>query len=351
MRAYLHIALFYYIFLISYTASASSSCEAILPTNKKTLKMRIIDTLTLKELSKEVSINHQNKILNFFQEHYSPEKTQPGSNVNLILSGGTRATSLLTRENHKLYASFKDIQYRFLYPHEFSSELGKKQLYWMKIFALKKALYCDEIPEGGWVVWLDDDIIIDDFTDQKSMLDKYIDLYGLEGDILVANDIVLEKVNTGIILVRKNENTRSFLHMWSLYSNDPKKGYMSQKETLHEQHALKEFLQDKNFIEINKSISLVKVVPARDENYDINLNTFKRETYVNTKNWVSGNPLIEIPGENEQTYRDGDAFIHHGTKDYRTRAIIESLTRSFMSYKGASWRDSSWIMMYQAELH
>ncbi|MTI13139.1 hypothetical protein [Sansalvadorimonas verongulae] len=285
------------------------------------------------DLREYLSIDFQNEIMEFHEKISFPNRYQPPSSVKLIISGGTRPSAVMTRENHRAYATFRGIDYRFVHPFEFEEEMEDKQKYWLKVFALKKILECENIPYGSWVVWLDDDIVIDDYHEGPSMLDKYIDAFGHEADILVTEDNDYEKMNTGILLIKKTENTKSFMHMWSLYSNDPIKGYQSQESTLHEQQALKEFLSNIQFLAINKAMGLVNVVRSRYDAYDMNLNTFKREGYLNKQPWFNEGCLAEIAREGEQAYRSGDSFIHHGTRDYRTRLIIESLMESMMSYE------------------
>ncbi len=195
------------------------------------------------------------KILDMIMEKHSDfeaiQTSTVPSRIKLMISGGTRPSSLLTKGNHKIYAKYQGFRYRFVYPIEFKKELIGKQLYWMKVYALLYAMGCDDIKDGDWIAWIDDDIVIDDFHSGESMLDMYIDYLAGGNSILVTNDNDKEKMNTGILLIQKNMVTTSFLHMWSLYSHDPIKGYESQESTLHEQQALKELLENSQFKAIN----------------------------------------------------------------------------------------------------
>ncbi len=319
----------------SFTVKSSHSvCKSISDRHPMINEFDRINKSFRDELSATIDYPLQEKIIQDYQSMSLEYKNQNDSNVALILSGGTRATAQLTKENHLAYARLRGIKYRFVYPFEFQEELGAKQLYWMKVFALKNALECEEVSAGQWVVWLDDDIVINDFTSTSGMLDKYIEQFG-EADMLVAGDNSWAILNTGIILVKKTEKIRSFLHMWALYSNDRVKGYQPQKDTLHEQDALKHLIKrDSYFREINEDMNLVRIVPNRVRTKGLNLNTYKREEFVKQQRWYDHSTKIQgCDEEQQQGYEDGDSFIHHGTKLFRTQLIVESLQQALDSYK------------------
>lgn len=317
--------------------STHSVCQAITNRHPMIHEFERINESFRDQLSPTINLTRQEKIIRSYRSMSFDRNNRQGSNVALILSGGTRATAQLTKENHAAYARLRGINYRFVYPFEFREELGTKQLYWMKVFALKNALECEEVPAGQWVVWLDDDIVINDFAGISGMLDRYIEDFG-NADLLVAGDNRWVLLNTGIILVKKTEKARSFLHMWSLYSNDLTTGYKPQKDTLHEQYVLKYLIErapfGSYFSTINKDLNLIKIVPNRVRTEGLNLNTYKRETFVKQQPWYDQS--LQIQGcdeEQEQGYEDGDGFIHLGTKLFRTRLIMETLQQPIDSYQ------------------
>ncbi len=333
--------------------SSHSVCKSLAEQDEVNRESQRLDKWFVSQLSKEVSPRTQEKIVWDYRSIRFDHGRTDRSSVSLILSGGTRATAQLTKENHSAYARFRGFSYRFVYPFEFREELGVKQLYWMKIFALKNALECESVPSGQWVVWLDDDIVIDDFVSKQGMLDQYIRHFGF-ADIIVAGDNQWALMNTGIILVKKTEHARSFFHLWSLLSNDHWMGYKTQKDTLHEQEALKLLLDnpfslpDENgrdttlhFDTIINSMNLLKIVPNRDRHTGLNLNTFKREEFIIRQPWYDHKMDTSMPAEEmQQGYEDGDSFIHHGgPQRYRTRAIVESLQHAMDSYSRARPKD------------
>ena len=331
-------------------AVAHPVCRPITEDQPYFSKLKVLDKLAYWALSKEVPVTTQNDIQNFHEHILTTDGHQPSANIKIIISGGTRPSAMLTRENHRAYAHLRGMDYRFVYPLEFEDELKDKQKYWLKVFALKNLLECGNIPYNSWVVWLDDDIVIDDYHNSVGMLDKYIDTFGHEGEILLVEDIDYAKINTGILLVKKTENTRSFMHMWSLYSNDPIKGYKSQHHTLHEQQALKEFLKNNQFIDVNEAIGLIKVVKSRYTKLNMNLNTFKREKYFNNRYGHREDKLEEVGNEGGQYFQPGDTFIHHGTKNFRTRLIMGSLKKSMKNYEKSQPHNESpgfWFALAQ----
>ena len=319
----------------SYTVKSSHSvCKAISDRHPMIHEFDRINKLFRYQLSATVDYSRQEKIIQDYRSMSFEHNNREGSNVALILSGGTRATAQLTKENHAAYARLRGINYRFVYPFEFREELGAKQLYWLKVFALKNVLECEEVPAGQWVVWLDDDIVINDFAGISGMLDKYIKEFG-NADLLVAGDKRWALLNTGIILVKKTEKARSFLHMWSLYSNDRVHGYQPQSHTLHEQGVLKYLVEHGfYFSTTNKDLNLIRIVPNRVRTKGLNLNTYQRDAFVKQQPWYDQSLQIQgVDEEQEQGYEDGDSFIHHGTKLFRTRLILESLQQAIDSYQ------------------
>ncbi len=314
--------------------STHSVCQAITNRHPMFHEFERINKSFLDQLLPTINEDRQEKIIQAYRSMSFDLNNREGSNVALILSGGTRATAQLTRENHAAYARLRGINYRFVYPFEFREELGAKQLYWLKVFALKNVLECEEVPAGQWVVWLDDDIVINDFAGISGMLDKYIKEFG-NADLLVAGDNRWALLNTGILLVKKTEKARSFLHMWSLFSNDRVHGYQPQNHTLHEQGVLK-YLVKHGFLfaPINKDLNLIRIVPNRVRTKGLNLNTYQRDSFVKQQPWYDQSLQIQgVDEEREQGYEDGDSFIHHGTKLFRTRLILESLQQAIDSYQ------------------
>lgn len=258
------------------------------------------------------------------------QSSLPATNyIHTVISGGNKPFSLLTAANHQAYAYARGMQYRYVIPEEYMEELGARRPYWMKVFALRDLLQCEHIPEGSWVMWLDDDIVITDFSNNAPMPDRYIKLFSKDYQVLVTDDINKAKLNTGIILVKKTEETRHLMQHWLFFSDHPVHGYEPQGKTLHEQEVLRNFMSDAMFTELNSELRLVKIVPSRRDDIALNLNTFKREGFVKDSDWQTN---IWTPDDGEKKWKEGDAFVHCGANDYKPKIIMHTLDALFEAY-------------------
>ncbi len=119
-------------------------------------------------------------------------------------------------------------------------QLRKKQPYWLKILLIKRAFKQKRVGEGEWIVWLDDDVVANDFDNSEPVLDQIINSHDQKVSLIVAKEGAPSKTsqNTGMILVRNDKYGRKIIEkLWHL-SFDQRMGYESQSETFHEQEAL-----------------------------------------------------------------------------------------------------------------
>ncbi len=256
----------------------------------------------------------------------------PHSQIHTMVSGGDQSFSLLTKANHEAYARARGINYRHVIPEEYAQQLGNKRQYWLKVFVLNDLLHCDNIPDGSWIMWLDDDFVINDFTQDMPIPDQYIQHFSDGYSLLVTNDVCKTRLNTGLILVKKNDTTRIFVkYQWLYLSVHPIHGYKGQSATLHEQEVLRNLMYHSTFTGVNDVYQVIKVVPSRDK--DLNMNTFKREDFVKAQGWDNITNVCD--SGNDKKWRDGDYFVHCGARNYKTKIIIHTLKQLFDNDKNA----------------
>ena len=270
----------------------------------------------------------------------------PLKDISLVVSGGSHQPySAMIRQNHLAWAHSRQVEYVSYEYHndeEASAEIqliqqqmGEKINYWIKIPMLMQQLERKDIPENSWIVWIDDDIVINDFHPDISMLDQAVSLYGGEKSLLIAQDKYSSSpFNAGIFLVRKDDNGRAIIReLWKL-SDHPVIGYKPQPDSFHEQEVL-------SIIYKNESISwtdpdssetfyldygdgyfsnMIGVMPNRNGHF--NFNTFICQNNQYKENVCSSSAL---PGTT--AVRNRDAFLHHaGLGDKKNSEIITTLT-------------------------
>ena len=252
----------------------------------------------------------------------------------LFSAGEKRDYSEVIQENHKRYSEHRGVHYRFFDLNDKQSpvfqELGSKQKYWAKIVILGGALNSPEVPENSWVAWMDDDIGINDINHNTTMMDKVIDKFGKDKSVLVAKEENnWAYLNTGIMLVKKNDSGRKIITTLMGMSDEHIFGYVSQADhSFHEQGALKELYigkygvleKDENGAPLKKHIGLV---PQRDE--DINFNNFRRKSHRDDAREMD---LVYNDSDIAKA-KDTDAFIHHTgmAMNLRGNIIRETLAK------------------------
>lgn len=276
-------------------------------------------------------------------EAISPDLLPPLSEVAMVVSGGTPTPfSRAVQQNHLAWAYSRQVHYRYyelsptlseaqtasgnLYSTELSGipekiqhieySLNNKQRYWAKIAILKQVLDENSLPEDQWLVWVDNDIVINDFF-TISMLDQAIEHYGDGFSLLVVKEGTKSKTpfNTGVILLRNTTIGRRLVdELWHL-SSHPVHGYMGQEKTFHEQEALKIIYKGEAIQWLDKETgrseerdyqslglnSHIGIIPQRDN--DFNLNTWIcRKCFTTAKAIREHDSFIHVPGlgENKQ---------------------------------------------------
>ena len=188
-----------------------------------------------------------------------------GRPATLISGGDPRPFSADILLNHHEYAEFRYFKYHFYSYSQFKNELGHLRPHWLKVLALKDALSRSDNPEGSWIIWIDDDMYIDDFFHPESILDRYLDAYAVNDKTFLlattdCEDSVL--LNTGILFLKKNNFSRALLEDWW--------AYRPLEDNCHhdEQAKLIQLLKDRRYHESGE----VVILPQRAG--ELNLNTF-----------------------------------------------------------------------------
>lgn len=153
--------------------------------------------------------------------------------------------------------------------------------YWRKIYEVQRFVNQPIVPgKADWYVYADEDGF---YGNMRLSLSRVIQ--ELQGDsnasILVAKDLSqqVSHTNTGIIFVRKNEESRAFIEKWLEMRNartwgsaELSLGTSDQRSSLHEQEALNRMLKYDL-----KSRDIVKVVDIRSPSRDYGVNSYFRD--------------------------------------------------------------------------
>ncbi len=242
--------------------------------------------------------------------------------IGAMISGGTwQPYSLPVARNHAAFAQARNIKYDFVLYSQSAESSDSKELmewmediqpYWGKVFLLKKMLEDNRVDKNKWVVWIDDDIVINDFENGASHLDRIVDSFGVDACILTSRGYWYYQFsryfdedavpNTGIIMVRNTDKCLNVVKYWLNYSNDPTLGKMSQLYTLHEQEALA-----KTKLFKDESGKMIRFVKNRTE--DWNFNTFKRFSHARNE----GEQTFQSDVDNYRAVAAlaNDSYVHH----------------------------------------
>ena len=291
-------------------------------------------------------------------------QTPDSQYVHTMISGGNmRPYSKAIAYNHAAFAVARNINYVFV-PFEKQATLpisidvlkflGRPepgtglpvQPYWGKIYLLDQIIN-KQIPKGKWVVWLDDDVTINDFTGEP-MFDRLIKSATTDTCILTAQDYWKAgfkkdiddhlQNNTGIILIQNTDDCKALLSRWLDKHQDGVLGRKSQEHTLHEQSALSQMVLSTvtavqkneneyffryehqsvgfgalssrfNFPHIDKK-EIITIMKNRTQKW--NFNTFKRFSFYSLMN--TGKTIyIDYNADIDRNLAalPGDAFVHH----------------------------------------
>ena len=246
-------------------------------------------------------------------------ETQPDGNqkreitfgTTYISDGSRDEISKMINENHKEYAERWDLRHKVVDYSLLKEECKDIDAYyyknvdcvpyWNKIALLRNWLKEPANPEKKeeWYILADDDMPV---TNMKVNPYEAIDLLrrGLDTSVIIAEDVVPWKdndpkisVNTGLLFVRKDEQSRQLIEKIWERRNDKATdkavcrtlGTCKNQDTLHEQDALGRILKNERSL-IDRVITVVK---PRDtyNNKEIAINTFKRDGcfYRQQENW------------------------------------------------------------------
>ena len=295
--------------------------------------------------------------------------THHSSYVDAMISGGTwRPFSLAVARNHAAYARVRNIAYKFVslddeiqseITREVNEKLAGKKPYWAKLFLIQTWLERNYVRPGKWVLWIDDDIVINDFKNKQSALDRLIKKGTSSTCIITTDDIwkiddlgISPRANTGMILVRNTRTCRDLVTEWlNYFYTDTRLATGDQDRTLHEQESLErltdrhrrileklegssvpisrkrgvvhnskkiDFLDDKNIKEV------ILTLRNRDHNFTeaknkVYVNTFKRFGY---KNKDGTSNFFSLDFEHELAALPGDHFIHHTGMPVLLRTLL-----------------------------
>jgi len=161
-----------------------------------------------------------------------PESFAGPSAAVTILSGSDsqREWTMHVRENHRLFAKLHGYRYEYAHMPWWKNASGGKEPQWLKVRALLARLQCTN---SEFLLWVDDDIV---FTTKADFISTMrTDMH--DKSLLIANDIRLDQVNTGIMLFRSGQESVGILEkMWAM--SDTSLGYCLDQSCFHEQEAL-----------------------------------------------------------------------------------------------------------------
>ncbi len=256
--------------------------------------------------------------------------------VRSIYSGGDpRDYSEDIKQNHKEYTDFRGMGYQF---HDLAQPnsavikaLNGKQKYWAKIVILQQAMNDSNVPENSWVAWVDDDIVINDVNNSPAMMDRIIQAYGKDKSVIVAKeDSDWAYLNTGIMLIKKDQGGRDVLEKLMDKSQQSRFGKLDQTKSFHEQGALKELYlgvstnrshdhyleEDDVVLGINESEKQVEII------------SIKSDTSSSDKKVKQKSEIITVP--------DKEAVIQTWQSEDRKGKKIHISTSEFVCDKDAS---------------
>lgn len=226
-------------------------------------------------------------------------RSEPKAGSVTILSGSNseREWSAHVRENHKLFAESHGYRYEYAHVPEWKNASTDKEPQWLKVRAL---LECLRGTDSEYVLWVDDDIVFTTKSDFVSSMAK--DMHGKS--LLIARDIRLDQVNTGIMLFRRGSESMEILgRMWEASSS--RLGYCRDQSCFHEQESLNAL--------IKRKVVNAHVVNPVNELY--NLNTMWRSSHYDEarKNAYTGRRLYLNYNEEDppgQRWRWGMNMAH-----------------------------------------
>lgn len=244
----------------------------------------------------------------------APEQLPKSKYLALIVSGGELCTfTNAVKANHEAYAKARGITYQYFESHLFFKKLRfvtarkeRQTAHWYKVQLLKQLLAEDTIPENSYILYVDDDVILNDFTTTAPMFDKIIESYPQASMILTYDLEDAPYINSGLIILKKNNAARRIIEQW--WANRPKTPEDKGKYRFYDQDGLKKLIREDPEYSNKTTIS---VIPQRSG--ELNLNTFRSNRY----DWNTPDKDKRVTGG---VAAKTDAAIHHSGLEITLKA-------------------------------
>lgn len=257
--------------------------------------------------------------------------------VAALISGGSlRPYSYPVAKNHAAFAKVRNIAYDFVVFNKrkknelgswLSASLVNTQSYWGKLFLLRKWLEDHRVPENKWVVWIDDDIVINDFNEPQSRLDWAIDeRMGLEKqDRTLHEQEALERLKETYGEIREEKGFHLDLDMeYSKFRVNPDEYPETKGDKVDKHRAY--------LVTLNNRFHRTYSKEKGNHTIDKNINTFKRFDYKSEGN-VSG---FDRDFKHEMAAHPNDAYVHHTGMPVLFRTLLIAHTLQEVVYPEAS---------------
>ena len=239
------------------------------------------------------------------------------SAISVLVSGGdVREYTTRSLHNHLLFSWYYQIPYIYDSGQAFRHHYPETKMQWLKIRLILDLLHTPSIPENGWLVWIDDDMVLNDQEGQLSMLEKYVQTFAGTASVLITSDTDLNsndsyagRFNSGLMLIKKNARSRRMFLDWWNYRYEASEELQARSDFPPTQYTMELLLKRVDF----EKGGVLKIVPQRAG--EMNLNTFRFEEGYWRDNSVDGRA------------KQGDSAIQHpGLREpQKSRCVHESL--------------------------
>ena len=235
--------------------------------------------------------------------------------IGLLVSGGNnQGFRRAVQSNHRAFARARGIPYEYhlsdanKYRLEFSDEPGIFMFpYYYKIPLLLDLLFGGQVEEGKYIVYIDDDVVMNDFDPEyPPMFDRVIAAFP-EASVILTRDVFSGPwLNNGIMIFKKNDFSRELVDQW--WAIRPKTAEQQAGIAYLDQGLLRQLIEQDPLFRGSPALRLI--TPRQG---DLNLNTFRHSHC----DWYNGTNIDSLthcyPGVE---FPDGfaaktDASIHH----------------------------------------
>lgn len=193
-------------------------------------------------------------IFTLYNKTSTPFKLRPYASprkVSILVSGGDfREFSPKTISNHLLFSALRQIPYLYADVSTFRKHNDFLKAEWLKVQLLRDMLIDPLIPEHSWIVWVDDDLVLNHHT--ETMIDSYIIRYEAEASVIITKDnwpwddkTYDAGFNTGVVMVKKSDISRKFFSDW--WHKRPSSKEMQKHYIPPNQYALRKVLDNNDY--------------------------------------------------------------------------------------------------------